>query len=156
MSNVLERNRSLSRQEFYRNMDALAQDVTLFMLREKNVPKKYRGTVYYPMDAAFEKMFDLIRAANRIIPTTPELVEERKAAQQRCIDHLDALYRGLQKATNLCWKDQMRNRDGSKLSAEQQRLMRALDDFAERIDREERLLIGWKNSTKLIQRKKKQ
>lgn len=155
MSNVLERNRSLSRQEFYRNMDELAQEVSAFMLREKNVPKKYRGSIYYPTDEVMEEMLDLIRSANRIRPETPEQVEARKAAQQKCIDHLDKIYRALQKATNLCWKDKMHRRSDTPPTAEQQRIAKALDGFANRLAKEESLLMGWKNSTKLIVRKKK-
>ena len=155
MSDVLERYRSISSQEFFRVADELDVDITKFMLREKNVPKKYRAIAVYPLLEAFDELFELMEDANRIRADTPEKVKERRAAQQKCIDQLDTIYRRMRKAVNIVWKDKIRGSREHPPTAEQQRLRNALNDYAMRLQQEDKLLTGWRNGTKLIGEKNK-
>ena len=132
--------------EFYKNATELSCDVAKFLLREKNVPRKYRAVATYPIINKFDELIAQIETANRIRTDTEEHVEERKKLQAECIAKVDEIYRLLQRTVELLWKDKIRS---TIPTAEQQRLRNALNDFAIRLVREEELLTGWKKSTRL-------
>lgn len=150
MSNVIERYRKTSKMEFFHNAVELRDDMTRFLMREKNVPKKYRAIATYPLLDCFEEMFELMRQANRIYTDTEEKVSQRRAIQKDCLNKLEEIYWLLQRAVGLLWKDKLRARNPT---ADQERLRNALNDFASRMKREEELLIGWRNGTQLIKKK---
>lgn len=50
--------------------------MTKFLMREKNVPRKYRALATYPITDKFEELFAQIRAANEIYTDTPEKVDK--------------------------------------------------------------------------------
>ncbi len=153
MSNVIERYRRTSQMEFYRNALELQEDMMKFLLREKNVPRKYRGVVTYPIVAAFDELFDLMHQANRIYADAEESTAKRREIQTACIRKVDEIYRLLQRTVSLLWKDRLKSKTPS---AEQQRLRNALNDFATRLKREEELLTGWRNSTKQNKKRAKE
>lgn len=136
--------------EFYRNATELSYDMAKFLMREKNVPRKYRAVAAYPIIDKFEELIAKIEAANRIRTDTEEHVEERKKKQAECIAMVDDVYRLLQRAVGLLWKEKLKSKTPT---AEQQRLRNALNDFAIRLKREEELLTGWRKSTKLNKQK---
>lgn len=150
MSSVIERYRKISQMEFFRNAVELRDDMTKFLMREKNVPRKYRALAAYPITDKFEELFSQIKAANGVYTDTPEKVEQRKAEQQKCLFIVDDIYWALQRTVSLLWKDKLKSRNQT---ADQTRLRNALNDFALRLKREEDLLSGWRNSSRLYKRK---
>lgn len=136
--------------EFFHTATELRDDMTRFLMREKNVPKKYRAIATYPIIECFEELFDLIRQANRIYTDTEEKVAERRVIQKKCLYKVDEIYWLLQRTVGLLWKDKLRSKVQT---AEQDRLKNALNDFATRLSREEELLTGWRNGTQLIKKK---
>lgn len=136
--------------EFFHTATELRDDMTRFLMREKNVPKRYRAIATYPIIECFEELFDLIRQANRIYTDTEEKVAERRVIQKKCLHKVDEIYWLLQRTVGLLWKDKLRSKVQT---AEQDRLKNALNDFATRLSREEELLTGWRNGTQLIKKK---
>lgn len=63
MSNVLQRNRSLSELEFYANAIRIRIEITQLMTRERVVPKKYRLLLAAPSIATAKAMIDNIATA---------------------------------------------------------------------------------------------
>lgn len=153
MSNVIERYRRTSQMEFFKNALELQEDMMKFLLREKNVPRKYRGVVTYPIIEKFDELFDLMRQANRIYADTETSTAARREAQTACIRKVDDIYYLLQRAVSLLWKDKLKSKTPS---AEQQRLRNALNDFATRLKHEEELLTGWRKSTKPTKKREKE
>lgn len=152
MSNVLARKRGISEMEFYGTAENLRNELSSLLFRDKAVPKKYRANVTYPALASVNKMMTLMHKANRIFPYTPEQVDRRKELQQECIDCLDNIYEIMQYAMRNVWWQRLHavNKQTGEPTVERQHLEFHLAVIGDLMDREERLLIGWKRSTKLL------
>ena len=150
MSNVLARFRGISEMEFYKVADDLRTELSTFLMNDKNVPKKWRAVISYPIIDLVQLMFDCMTDANSIYPYTPELVEERKRLQQMRIRCCDKIFERLQHAMRVVWWDRL-HRDET--SPERRRLEYHLDKIGDMLEREEKLLNGWRNSTKLLRRR---
>lgn len=147
MSNVISRYRKISQMEYFQNAVGLQEEMTKFLLREKNVPRKYRATVTYPVIARWDEFFQLVKRANKIYTDTEEKVAERKAIQQECVDKIDDIYWELQKTVSILWRDALRAKEPT---ADSERIRNALNSFALGLKREESLLVGWKIATHLV------
>lgn len=152
MSNVLARKRGISEMEFYGTAENIRTELSSLLFRDKALPKKYRASVTYPALAAVNRMMALMHKANRIYPYTPEEVAERKRLQQECIDCLDEVYEILQFAIRNVWWQKLHaaNPKTGEPTIERQHLEYHLTVIGDLLDREERLLTGWKRSTKLL------
>lgn len=144
MSNVLERYRNVSNMEFHRNAVWLRGEMERFCMREKNVPRRYRAIITYPLVNAFEELLQLIEAANCIYTDTDEKVRQRKELQTEAIRKVDQIYGILQHAAGLLWKEILRQDESSK---NRQRIERAINVFSEALAREEQLLRAWREGT---------
>lgn len=78
LSNVLQRNRSLSELEFYANAIKIRIEITQLMTREKVVPKKYRLMLGVPTIATAKAMIDNIATAESFYRNTAHGVIWRK------------------------------------------------------------------------------
>lgn len=136
--------------EFYKVADDLRTELSMFLMNEKNVPKKWRSVITYPVINILQAMMDCIVSANRIYAYTPELVEKRKALQDLCIDYCEKIFERMQYAMRVVWWERLHRAESN---TERLRLEYHLDKIGELLDREERLLNGWKSSTKLLRRK---
>jgi len=152
MSNVLARKRGISEMEFYGTAEKLRTELSSLLFRDKATPKKYRANVTYPALAAVNRMMALMHKANKIFPHTPEEVKQRKEIQQECIDCLDEIYEILQYAMQNVWWQTLHatNSKTGEPTLDRQHLEFHLTVIGELLDREERLLTGWKRSTKLL------
>lgn len=155
MSNVLARKRGISEMAFYSNAEELRTELSSLLFRDKIIPKKYRASVAYAALDAVNQMMALMHKANRIYPYTPEEVEKRKDLQQECVDCLDTIYEIMQYAMRNVWWQKLHavNQKTGEPTVERQHLEYHLTVIGNLIDKEERLLIGWKRSTKLLQHK---
>ena len=136
--------------EFYKVADKLRTEISVFMMNDKNIPKKWRSVITYPVINLMQAMFDCMIDANGIFPYTPELVAQRKALQQMCINYCEKVFERFQYAMNtVMWERLHRDENNT----ERRRLEYHLDEIGGLLDQEERLLRGWKNSTKLLHRK---
>ena len=136
--------------EFYANAQKFYTVLSKFLMSDKNVPKKWRSVVTYPILNMADSFFDMLEDANSIYPNSENLVEERKARQLDCITHCEKIYGRLQRTMLTVWWDTL-HRDEA--DPERVRLERHLTEIGELLDREVTLLKGWRRSTKLLQRK---
>lgn len=150
MSNVLERHRGVSEMEFYRTAVEIRHELTTFLMREKNVPKRWRSIYTYPIINLVQAQIDLIVKANNIYPFNAEQVEERKAIQQSCIDYCDLIFERLQSLMADLWWDVLHRPDSD---SDKIRIQRFVDNMGKLLLYEEDRLKGWRKSTKLLRRK---
>lgn len=87
MSGVFARNRKETKLQFYIIAQNLQVALTNFVMREKNLPKKWRYMIGQSLIAKVDELMDNIVYANSIFPTKdmPELLVERKHYQQCAI-----------------------------------------------------------------------
>lgn len=150
MSNVLARNRGITEMEFYRVADDLRAEISVFLMSDKNIPKKWRSIFTYPILNMIQDMFDCIVEANDTYPYTDAEVEERKRLQKCCIEYCEKVFERLQYAMRVIWWDTLQRDENN---TERRRLEYHLIKIGEMLDREEALLKGWRKSTKLLQRR---
>ena len=150
MSNVLERHRGMSEMEFYRTATEIRHELTTFLMREKNVPKRWRSIYAYPIINLVQAQIDLILDANDIYPYKTEQVEERKAKQQMCIDYCDRIYERLQAMMQDLWWDVLHRPDDD---SDKIRIQKFIDNMGKLLLYEEERLKGWRKSTRLLRRK---
>lgn len=155
MSNVLARQRGISEMEFYHTADDLRTELHSLLYRDKVVPKKYRHSVTYAAMDAVKDMMSLMHRANRKSLYDPDEVAERRKLQQECIDRLDDIYEVMQYAMRNVWRQKLHAVDQETGEPTKERLLleKHLTDIGNLIDREDRLLKGWKRSTKLLKEK---
>jgi hypothetical protein len=149
MSNVLERHRGISEMEFYRTAINIRHELTTFLMREKNVPKRWRSIYAYPIINASQAQIDLIVKANNIYPFKEEQVEERKHLQQGCIDYCDIIFERLQALMQDLWWDMLHRDNGD---SDKKRIQNFIDSMGCMLVYEEDRLKGWRKSTKLLRR----
>ena len=155
MSNVLARQRGISEMEFYHAADDLRIELHSLLYRDKVVPRKYRHSVTYAAMDAVRRMMALMHEANRKSLYSPKEVEERRELQQQCIGCLDEIYEVMQYAMRNVWWQTLHavNKETGEPTKERVLLEKHITDIGNLIDREDRLLKGWKRSTKLLQSK---
>ena len=102
MSNVLLRNRSVSELEFWKNGSDIRAVVTQFLMRENNVPKRWRPVFTFPGIDLARRLMEEITAANTIYPTTEQEVEQRRAHQTEAIIVCEQIIQLLTFKNGLC------------------------------------------------------
>lgn len=85
MSNVYARNRKTTDLAFLMIGQDLQAKLTIYVMNEKRVPKKWRYMVGRNIIAKVDELVDNIVAANSIYPTTAEELEKRKLFQSLAI-----------------------------------------------------------------------
>jgi hypothetical protein len=155
MSNVLKRFQGISEMEFYHTADDLRTELSSLLYRDKVVPKKYRYNVTYAAVDAVNRMMRLMHRANRKSLYDPEEVKERRDLQQECIECLDEICEIIQYAIRNVWWQKLHavNKETGEPTQERLLLEKHLTDIGDLIDREDRLLKGWKRSTRLLKNK---
>lgn len=136
--------------EFHRNAVWLRDEMERFCMREKNVPRRYRAIITYPLVEAFDTLLNLIEEANLIYTDTEEKLRERKEVQAQAIRQVSRIYGILQHAAGLLWKEILQQAEENK---NRQRLERAINVYAEGLLREERLLKAWRDNTHLVRKR---
>lgn len=136
--------------EFYKVADDLRAEISHFLMSEKNVPKKWRSVITYPMLNMMQDLFDCMTEANCIYPYTEEEVEHRKSLQKKCITYCEKLYERMQYAMRVIWWDRLHQNEES---TERRRLEYHIGIIGDLLDKEEILLKGWHKNTKLLSRR---
>lgn len=144
MSSVLSRFRKISEYEFYRTASELRVKLAKALMNDNVVPKHWRMVISIPAIERANLMIDHIRAAFNIYPYSPELLAEKKLMQQYALNDLDGIDDKLQFLLDVQYYGQI---DADHL------LPPALEECGELIDREEKLLTGWKKETRLLKSK---
>lgn len=85
MSNVYARNRKTTDLAFLMIGQDLQTKLTIYVMNEKRIPKKWRYMVGRNIIAKVDELVDNIVAANSIYPTTAEELEKRKLFQSLAI-----------------------------------------------------------------------
>lgn len=137
MSNVLLRNRSVSELEFWKNGSDIRAVVTQFLMRENNVPKRWRPVFTFPGIDLARRLMEEITAANTIYPTTEQEVEQRRAHQTEAIIVCEQIIQHLQWLVDTL---------PVKVSS--------LADIVEMINREIALLKAWRKTNKVLTHKR--
>lgn len=137
MSNVLLRNRSVSELEFWKNGSDIRAVVTQFLMRENNVPKRWRPVFTFPGIDLARRLMEEITAANTIYPTTEQEVEQRRAHQTEAIIICEQIIQHLQWLVDTL---------PVKVSS--------LADIVEMINREIALLKAWRKTNKVLTHKR--
>ena len=137
MSNVLLRNRSVSELEFWKNGSDIRAAVTQFLMRENNVPKRWRPVFTFPGIDLARKLMEEITAANTIYPTTEPEVEQRRAHQTEAIIACEQIIQHLQWLVDTL---------PVKVSS--------LEDIVEMINKEVALLKAWRKASKVLTHKR--
>lgn len=144
MSNVLERFRSVSGLEFYRIARDTYVDMQTFLLNEHHVPRKYWDTNVYPLLDKFHRLFDLIEEADNVpvYNKDPEKLALKESVQSECIRQLHRIYFDYRLLIEAVWRNHL---DPSNTTREAVKARNRINDWCARLEREEKLLIGWKN-----------
>lgn len=85
MSNVYTRNRKKTPFDVASNAEKLQDLVTLYVMDEKRVPKKWRYMIGQDLIAKADELNDNVIAANSIFATTEEELAKRKVYSQKAI-----------------------------------------------------------------------
>ena len=85
MSNVYVRNRKKTKFDVVTNAEKLQDDITLYVMNERFVPKKWRYMIGEDLIAKIDELNDNAIAANSIYATKEKDLETRKTYQQRVI-----------------------------------------------------------------------
>lgn len=85
MSSVHKRLRKETELQFLQTAWELQFELTKFIMREKNLPKKWRLVLGCPIIAKVDELVDNLNFANCIYPTKIEDVRLREQYQQRAI-----------------------------------------------------------------------
>ncbi|GFI27271.1 hypothetical protein IMSAGC012_02398 [Lachnospiraceae bacterium] len=85
MSNVYVRNRKKTKFDVVTNAEKLQDDITLYVMNERFVPKKWRYMIGEDLIAKIDELNDNAIAANSIYATKEKDLETRKTYQQRAI-----------------------------------------------------------------------
>lgn len=85
MSSVHKRLRKETELQFMKTAWDLQFELTKFVMREKNVPKKWRLIIVQPIIAKVDELIDNLNFANCIFPTCIEDVRIREQYQQQAI-----------------------------------------------------------------------
>ena len=85
MSNVYARNRKKTKFDVVTNAEKPQDDITLYVMNEQLVPKKWRYMIGEDLIAKIDELNDNVIAANSIYATTEKDLETRKTYQQRAI-----------------------------------------------------------------------
>ena len=137
MSNVLLRNRSVSELEFWKNGSDIRATVTQFLMRETNVPKRWRPVFTFPGVDLARRLMEEITAANTIYPTTEQEVELRRTHQTGAVIVCEQLIQHLQWVVDTL---------PVKVSS--------LEDIVEMINKEVALLKAWRKTSKVLTHKR--
>ena len=139
MSNVFRRLRTNTGNEYWDIAMQLETELTRFLTNPKNVPKKYLYIYVVPTMGTLHKMQDAMSAAHTIFPTTPELVEQKKAAYLQAIIHCEQVIQSLQRMVQTLPID-----------------VDKLDKIGELLVRESAILRQMRKNTKLQQTDKRE
>lgn len=137
MSNVLLRNRSVSELEFWKNGADIRAVVTQFLMRENNVPKRWRPVFTFPGIDLARRLMEEITAANTIYPTTEQEVEQRRAHQTEAVIVCEQIIQHLQWLVDTL---------PVKVSS--------LEGIVEMVNREVALLKAWRKANKVLTHKR--
>lgn len=137
MSNVLMRNRSVSELEFWKNGSDIRAVVTQFLMRENNVPKRWRPVFTFPGIDLARKLMEEITAANTIYPTTDAEVELRRTHQTEAVILCEQIIQHLQWLVDTL---------PVKVSS--------LEEIVEMVNKEVALLKAWRKSNKVLTHKR--
>ena len=85
MSSVHKRLRKETELQFLKTAWDLQFELTKFVMREKNLPKKWRLIIGQPIIAKVDELIDNLNFANCIYPTCIEDVKIREQYQQKAI-----------------------------------------------------------------------
>ena len=85
MSNILERNRSLSELEFFKNALEIRVEFARYLMNEKKVPKRWKFYITTPGMKLLMKLVDELTAANTIYPTNEAELEQRRYHQNNAL-----------------------------------------------------------------------
>lgn len=151
MSNVLLRNRGISEMEFYRVAGDLSAEISHFLMSDKNVPKKWRSVVTYPMLNLVNDLFCYITEANSKYPTIRmseaernAIIDERIRLQKECVVCVNKIYSRMEYAMRNVWWEKLHRPEDN---AERMRIEYHIATIGTLLDREETLLKGWIRSS---------
>ena len=133
---VLARVRRASKLDVLDLAEEIRAEATRLVWNTNVVPKGWRDIFAKPMCLLCHKLYNQIRAANRIWSTTEELVEKRKAKAQEALDTLRDIY-------------DLINYLATTLPVDWNRF----DPLLNLMLKEEGKLKNWKDNTKIIKRK---
>lgn len=141
MSSVLARKRKISEMEFYRLSYELRSKLTLALMNDNIVPKRYRPIFTFPTLEIARHLIDHIIVAFNVYPNKQQFVDDRRAMQKAAIDDLDMIDDQLQYLVDTLFK--------GRVDADRP-LPGAIEECGELIDKIRPLLVAWRKSTKLI------
>lgn len=95
MSNVYTRNRKKTNFDVVTNAEKLQDMITLYIMDESKVPKKWRFMIGKGVIEKIDELNDNVIAANSIYAMNEEDLARRKAYQQRAISNGYQLHRKL-------------------------------------------------------------
>lgn len=93
---VLKNKRNQSQLEFYHTATVIRNDLTKFVMNEKNIPKRWRPVFTFPMVEKLIALVDNIVAANSIYPVNVHEAEVRRDYQTKAIIIVEQILQLLQ------------------------------------------------------------
>lgn len=95
MSNVYARNRKKTKFDVVANAEKLQDEITLYVMDETKVPKKWRFMIGKGLIEKIDELNDNVIAANSIYATNDKELEDRRRYEQRAINNGYQLQRKL-------------------------------------------------------------
>lgn len=132
MSNVHKRFRVDTKIQFLFNAQNLQIALTTFLMKDKNIPKKYRLMLAVPMIEKVDELVDNLVYANSIIPTNSMEYEQRLLHQNNAIANCRQIHNKLFRMV-MCV-------DSIKVEK--------LEQIAELLESTDNLIRAWKKSDK--------
>nr|DAJ76574.1 MAG TPA: Avd-like-generating retroelement protein [Caudoviricetes sp.] len=132
MSNVHRRFRKETELQFLMTAQELQFELTKFVMREKNIPKKWRLIIGQPLIAKVDELLDNLNYANTIFPTNIYEYEMRSKYQTLAVCN--------------CW--QLHNKIVRMIECVQSVKIENLEKIAELLTNAEVLIKKWKKTDK--------
>lgn len=96
MSNVFRRNRGTTGLDFMDVASHINEELTKFLMNEKNVPKRYRYMYTFPICDIMHSMKRNLTSANSTFPANEESLKMRREYQQKAINDCESIIDALQ------------------------------------------------------------
>ena len=134
MSSVHKRLRKETELQFMKSAWELQFELTTFVMREKNLPKKWRLIIAQPIIAKVDELVDNLNFANCIYPTRINDAILREQYQQKAIAN--------------CW--QLQNKLVRMIECVETVKVEHMTEIIKKLEHEITLLKSWQKANKII------
>lgn len=149
MSSVLARFRHISDMEYYQTAIDIRHEISVFLRSDKNVPRRYTDLYVTPIIKRARLLTDYVVAIFYCYPDSQEKLDQRREYMDKAISIVRNLEQCIQELEEDLWFEILRQYEGSK---DRKRIEYHVADISKLLHKEEELLKGLKNKSRILDR----